>query len=365
MEKGSQIIRSCRQLMIYCFKPKAELLYVLNKISAEGGMANISHKLVAIFSFLIFSLTLPQSALSERAENYPNKPVRVVIPFSAGGGNDVTARIVTQQLTKIWEKTVVVDNRDGANGVIGSNIVAKANPDGYTLLVVSTSFAINPAMRRLPFDSVKDFSPIAIFAETPIILVGSPSFPAKNLKELIALAKAKPGEITYASSGLGGANHLAGELMQAMSRVSMLHVPYKGGGDAVRDVVGGRVNTLFVALPTVVPHIKSGKMIPIGIGDIQRSRILPDVPTLSEQGINGYKAGYWFGLMGPGSMERPLVKKISDDVNHSLKDKDVVRRLSSQGLDPVINTPEEFSKMINAEIAKWSDVVSKVGISEK
>ena len=317
--------------------------------------------LLLLFSGSVFA----QSIANDPAENYPNKPVRIIIPFSAGGGNDVTARIVTQQLTQLWMRTIVVDNRDGANGIIGSNIVAKANPDGYTLLVVSTSFAINPAMKRLPFDSVRDFSPIALFAETPIILVGSPSFSAKSLKELISLAKTKPGEITYASSGLGGANHLAGELMQSMSGVSLLHVPYKGGGDAVRDVVGGRVNAMFVSLPTVVSHIKNGKMIAIGIGDTRRSSLLPETPTLSEQGLEGYKAGYWFGLMGPAKMEKALIKKIGDDVNLSLQNKDVVQRLSSQGLEPVIASPEEFAKMVNTEILKWSGVVSRAGISEK
>lgn len=297
--------------------------------------------------------------------DYPARPVRFIIPFTAGGGNDAIGRILAQKLTETWGQQIVADNRVGANGVIGTQLAAKASPDGYTWVLVSTSFTMNPAMRKLPYDPRKDFSPVALAAGAPIILATSQSFPARSIAELVAMAKAKPGELQFASTGVGGANHLAGELFQRLAGISMLHVAYKGGSEAAIDVMTGRVAVMFSSVPVVIAHIRSGKMRGLGLGDSKRSSLLPDVPTIAESGVPGYEAGFWFGIMVPGGTPKAIVSKINADINRSLDSPDVQQRLAAIGMQPLKSTVEEFRRLVDADMVKWGRVIADIGLAAK
>jgi tripartite-type tricarboxylate transporter receptor subunit TctC len=297
------------------------------------------------------------------ADTYPSKPIKLIVPFPAAGTTDILARVVAQKLTEAWGQPVIVDNRPGAAGNIGADLVAKSPADGYTVLMGTVStHAINPSLyARLPFDHVKDFAPITLVAAVPNILVVNPSVPATSVKELIALAKAKPGKLNFASSGNGTSIHLSGELFKTMTGVDMTHVPYKGSAPALTDLMGGQVNVMFDNMPSAFPHVKSGKLRALAVTSARRSPAVPDLPTVAEAGVPGYEATSWFGLIAPAGTPKEIVNKFSTTVAKILGTPEVRERLSSQGAEPVGNTPEQFSAFIRAETAKWAEVVKKSG----
>lgn len=303
------------------------------------------------------------SAGSALANDYPTKPIRLVVPFAAAGTTDFLARAIAQKLGSNLGTSVVVDNRPGAGGNIGSDIVAKSEPDGYTLLLGTVgTHAINASLyKKMPYDTVKDFAPVTLVASVPNMVVVHPSVPAKSIKELIALAKAKPGSLSFGSSGSGSSIHLSGELFKSMAGVDMLHVPYKGSGPAVSDLIGGQINMMFDNMPSSLPHVKAGRLRAIAVTSAKRSPAMPDLPTVAESGVPGYESVAWFGVLAPAGTPPALVKKLNAEIVKVLKSPDVAQRLASQGAEPVYNTPEEFSALIKTEMVKWAKVIKASG----
>ena len=297
------------------------------------------------------------------AQPYPNRPVRIVVPFPPGGGTDILARLLGQNLTESLGQQVIVDNRPGAGGKAGTDIAVRAAPDGHTLLMVSASYAVNAAIYRLDFDPVKDLAPIVQMALVPFVLVAHPSLPAGNVKELIALAKAKPGQLNYASTGSGTSPHLAGELLNMMTGTQMVHIPYKGGGPAIIDLLSGQVQLMFNTVVQSLPHIKSGKLKPIAVGSLKRSTALPQVMTIDESGVPGYDVTNWFGLLAPGKTSQSIVARINRDVVHHLQAADFRARLITEGAEPVGGSPGEFEQLMRNDIAKYTRIVKAAGIS--
>jgi len=300
---------------------------------------------------------------SQAQQAYPTKPIRMICPFPPGGTTDVVARLVAQKLTEAWGQQVVVDNRPGAGGIIGTEIVAKAAPDGYTVLLGSiTTHAVNPALyKKLNFDPVKDFAPVSLVVSSPQLLAVHPSVAAKSVKELIALAKAKPGQLNYASAGTGTSPHLTFELFKSMAGIDVVHVPYKGTGPAITDLIGGQVQMMITGVVALMPHIKSGKLRGLGVTSAKRVAALPDLPTIAESGIPGFDVSSWFGVFLPGGTPKPIVAKMNAEIRKILEVPEVRQRLISQGADPASNTPEEFAAYVKAEMAKWGKVARDTG----
>ncbi len=293
----------------------------------------------------------------------PGKPIKMIIPFPPGGNTDIVARAIANELSKNLGAPLVLDNRGGAGSTLGTALAAKAPADGYTILMVSGSHVINPSMfKKLPYDSIKDFAGITLVADLPVALVVHPSVPAKTLKELIAYAKANPGKLNYASSGPGSIGHLSGELLSSMADIKIQHVPYKGSGPAVIDVLGGYVQILMTSSATVMPHIKSGKLRAIALAGEKRSAGAPDIPTMIESGLPGYVVSGGFGLLAPAATPREIIRKINAETVKVIAMPEVRERLASEGADPVGNKPEEYDAYIRSEIEKWIKVVEKAGI---
>jgi tripartite-type tricarboxylate transporter receptor subunit TctC len=304
------------------------------------------------------SIALASAASLACAQDYPNKPVRLVVPFLAGGSTDIVGRTVAQKLTGIWGQAVVVDNRPGGGTVIGTELVAKAAPDGYTLLVTPAPFTINPSLlNKLPYDALNDFAPITLINTTPLVVVVNPGVPAKSIRELIALAKSKPGKLNFGSSGTGGSNHLAGELFNTMAGVKMVHIPYKGNAGALTDLVGGHVDVVFNGLTSALALIKGGKLRALAVTSLQRAATLPDVPTVSETGLKGFEAVAWNGLGAPAKTPRDVIVKINADVLKVVTSPELNERLKAEGSDPVGSTPEQYATFLRDEIAKWAKVI--------
>lgn len=296
------------------------------------------------------------------AQNYPSRPVRFIVPFAAGGSTDIVARTLGTKLTELLGQSVIVDNRPGGGTVIGTESVARSTPDGHTLLVVPAPFTINPSLlSKLPYDPLNDFTPITLINTTPLVIVVNPSVPARNVKELIALAKSKPGALNFGSSGTGGSNHLAGELFNSMAGVKMVHVPYKGNAPALTDLVGGHVDLIFNGLTSAYPLIKSNKLRPLAVTSLQRSAVLPEMPTLDESGLKGFVAVAWNGLAGPAKLPADVVERMANAVRKVLGNQEMRERLKSEGSDPVGSTPAEFAKFIRDEITKWATVIKLSG----
>jgi tripartite-type tricarboxylate transporter receptor subunit TctC len=297
------------------------------------------------------------------AQNYPVRPVRVIVPVATGGGTDFLARAVCRELSERMGRQFVVDNRAGAGGAIGGDTVAKATPDGYTLIMGYTaSHGINPALQKLPYDPVRDFTPISQVASATNMLVVHPSVPVKTVKELIAYAKAKPGQLRYASAGTGTAPHMSGELFDLMAGTKMIHVPYKGAGPALIDVLAGHVELTFTSLPAGLPHVKAGKVRPIAVTSLKRATLMPDLPTISESGLKGFDTDQWYGLLGPAKLPQPIVTKLHTETVAALKDEDLRKQIISQGFEIVGSTPEQFRAFIQSEVKKWAELVKKAGI---
>ncbi|MGZ5094354.1 MAG: tripartite tricarboxylate transporter substrate binding protein [Burkholderiales bacterium] len=292
------------------------------------------------------------------AQSYPAKPVRMLVPFPPGGGTDYTARLISQKLTEIWGQQVIVDNRPGASTTIASEIVAKAPADGYTLIMGSTNHTINPSLYpRIPYDTIKDFAPVTVAVTASYVLVVHPSLPAKTVKELIALARARPGEINYASSGSSGPQHIAGELFKLMAKVDMTHVPYKGGGPAVVALLGGHVQAQFSTPVSALPHVRTGKLRALGVTSLKRSNAIPQVPTISEAALPGYEAVTWWGILAPARTPREIVNKIHADTVKALQMPDTLEKLAREGVNPAGTTPEQFATMIQDEMMKMAKIV--------
>ncbi len=296
------------------------------------------------------------------ADDYPNRPVRLIIPFPPGGSNDVVGRLVAQQLSTKLGQQVYVDNRSGAGGTIGTEACATAAPDGYTICVISIAHAVNPALYSLKYDPIKSFTPISIFATGPNVLVVNPTSPVKSVKELVALAKQKPGELNYASAGVGSFQHLGAELFKLQAQVNIVHVPYKGGGPAMQDVIAGHVKIMFSSLVQTTPFIKSGQLIALGTGGAKRSPVLPDVPTIAEAGVPGYVADNWWGLAAPAGLPAPILEKLYTATQAALKAPELQAQFEREGAATVEMTSAEFADYIKTEITKWARVVKEGNI---
>ena len=310
------------------------------------------------------ALCAPHALSAERATDYPSRPIRLVVPFVAGGSTDIIARVVGQKMAEQWGKQVVVDNRPGANGIIAMEIVARAAPDGYTLVLgyvanLGTAPALNP---KLPYDPVKDYAPISHIASAPSIGVVHPGVPAKNLQELIALARAKPASVSFGSAAVGSIGHLSGELINRMAGVRMQHVPYKGGGQAVTDVLAGQIPMVIIGMTAVTPHVRSGRLRAILTTGAKRSFAFPDVPTVAEQGFPGFAADAWYGLLAPARTPRPIVDKLNAEVVRIVKLPEAKERLAAVGFEIVGSSPEDFAKLIREDIPKWNKVVREGAI---
>jgi tripartite-type tricarboxylate transporter receptor subunit TctC len=298
-------------------------------------------------------------ALSVSAQNYPTRPIRIVV----GPGPDIVARILGQKFTETWGEQTVIDTRPGAGGTIAANMVAKATPDGYTMLLASASYTINAVLQPGSYDLVKEFAPVAFCASAPFILVVHPSVPARTVAELIALAKSRPRQINYASSGNGTPPHLAGELLKSMAKIDVVHVPYKSAAHAMVDVAAGRVQTAFMIASVALPYIQSGKVRGIAVSSLHRSRLVPELPTLAESGLPGFEVIGWNGLLAPAGTPPAVVAKLNVEIIRRLKEPEVSQRLFGAGYEPSReNTPEQFGDYIRGEIAKWTKIVKESGM---
>jgi tripartite-type tricarboxylate transporter receptor subunit TctC len=306
------------------------------------------------------------SAASAWSQSYPVKTVRIVVPYAAGGNTDFTARAIAAKLTDIHGQQFVVENRPGGATNIGSDMVAKAAPDGYTLLMGGASNAINMSLfARLPYDTQRDFVPLSLCVKGANVLSLHPSVPARNLKELVALAKARPGQLNFASSGLGSSNQMAGELLKMMAGINLVHVPYKGNAPALTDTIGGHVEMLFSGVPALLPHLQSGRLRAVGIGSLKRFPALPDVPTFDESGLKGYEATTWFGLLAPARTPREVVTRLNGDVDKVLKGADIRERFLADGLEPIGGSTDDFSRFIRAEINQYAKVIKAARLPQQ
>lgn len=312
---------------------------------------------------LAASLIFPLATDAAQDPLYPERPIRLIVPSAPGGGMDTLARFIGQRLTEQWHQQVVVDTRPGATGIIGTQIEAKAAPDGYTLLLAWVSpLAINAGLySKLPYDVERDLAPIMFVATTPNILVVRPSLDVASVKELIAFAKAKPGQLTYASSGIGSLSHLAGELLRTMAGIDIVHVPYKGTPPAIIDVIAGRVDALFSVAAPALPHIKAGKLKAIAVSNANRSAEMPEIPTVSET-LPGFAAENWYGLMAPAGTPQQIILKINSEIARFLKDPAVTRKLAVQGFVVVASTPQDCARYIHSEQVKWRKVIETAGV---
>jgi tripartite-type tricarboxylate transporter receptor subunit TctC len=337
------------------------MTYVEGKIEIyEGHSMKIFSKTLIILLNVCVSLCSCGMAM---AQAYPNKTVRLVVPQSAGGGADILARSVAEKLSKSWGVQVIVDNRLGAAGIIGTQLVAQAAPDGYTLLMGAIStHAINRGLyRNLPYDPVKDFVPITMIASAPLLVVVHPSLPVKSVQELIALARAKPGQLSFASAGSGNSTHLAGEMFKMLANVDILHVPYKGATPAEIDLMAGHASLMFSSILSAMPHSNAGRMRALAVTSARRTSVMPELPTVAESGLAAFDVNPWYGLFAPAGTPREIVDKINREVLGILQLPDVKERFATLGADPAGTTPGEFATFINVEIEKWTRVIKQSG----
>ncbi len=315
-----------------------------------------------MISYAALAIALLACPAAAQAQAYPSKPIRFLVPFAPGGGNDVVARLIGGKLSEAWNQQVVVDNRGGAGGNIAAEIVARSTPDGYTIFLFNSANAIAPSLyKNVPFDPLRDFEPVILISTSPFALVVHPATPAQSVKELIALAKAKPKGYVYASGGNGSSTHLAAEQFKQMAGIELVHVPYKGAGPAFIDLLAGHVTLYFASIPPALPHVKSGRVRALGISSERRSPLWPDLPTISEAGLPGYESGASYGLVTPARTPAVVVRKLNADVAKILSEPDVRSRLASQGMDIAAGTPQDFARSMKAEIAKWAQVIKTSG----
>lgn len=315
----------------------------------------------------LLAITLSAGAIPAIAQQYPAKPIRIVVPFPAGGNADIFARAFAQKLGDAWKQMPIIDNRAGAAGIIGTQFVAKSPADGYTLLFGTTgTHTTNPAVyAKLPYDPVKDFAPISNFADSPFLLVVHPSVPANTLKGLITLAKSRPGQLDYASFGTGSSAHLAGEMLRTMAGINIMHVAYKGGPPAVNDLVGGHVSLMFNSLPAVLPLVKSDRLRALAVASDKRAPTLPDLPTFAEAGLAGFEAGSWYGVLAPAGTPRDVITRLHAETLRMLALPDIKQKLAAEGAEAIGNSPEEFAAQIHRDIARWAKVAREAKIPQQ
>ena len=310
----------------------------------------------------VAALVFAMFALPVLAQQYPAKPVRIVVPFAPGGGSDFIARFMAQRLTAGLGQQVIVENKPGAGGVLGIEADVKSPPDGYTLTLIASSYTVNPSVYKLNFDPVGDIAPIIQMSQGPLLVVVNPALPVKTVKELIALAKSKPGALNFASSGQGSVIHLATELFDSMAGIKMNHVPYKGTGPALTDTIAGQTNIFFSSTASAMPHVKSGRLRAVAVTTTARIPALPDIPAVAESGVPGYDVTLWHGLIGPKGLPRAIVDRINDEVAKALKLKETAEQLQNDGVAPAGGTPENFAAQIKKEIEIWRKVVADAGV---
>ncbi|SOZ39145.1 tripartite tricarboxylate transporter substrate binding protein [Cupriavidus neocaledonicus] len=304
-------------------------------------------------------------AMGATSDAYPDKPIRIVVPYTPGGFNDTLARTVGEKLTKLWKQPVVVDNRPGGNTLIGNSMVAKAAPDGYTLLITPLPFAALPALygTKLPYNATKDFAPVIWAASTQNVLVARNDLGLATVKDMVDFARKNPGKLNYGSTGSGSSNHLSMELFEKMTGTRLTHVPYKGSGPAVAALLGGEIDVLFDNLPNVMNQIRAGKFKPVAVTGQQRSTLLPNVPTVAESGVPGYEVNVWFGIQAPAGTPKEIVQKLNQEIAKALADPDIVKRFREQGVEVVGSSPTKFATLVEAEIQKWGSVVRDANVS--
>jgi tripartite-type tricarboxylate transporter receptor subunit TctC len=302
---------------------------------------------------------------ASHAQSYPEKPIRLISPFPPGGGTDLMGRIIGQQFTKSWGQQVIVENKPGANGTIGSEFVAKSAPDGYTLLVGTMgTHGINASLyRKLPYDTVNDFAPITALITSPMMLLVHPSIPARSVREFIALAKARPGQITFSSAGTGSVGHLAGELLNSVAQVKLVHVPYRGSGPATIDLLSGQVQAMLGSPAATFNYVKTGRVRALAVTSIKRTPFMPEIPTLAESGLRDYDVTTWYGFWAPARTPKVLVQKLHAEVVRMLALPEIRQQLATQALEPLGNTPDEFAQQIKTELAKWARVAASAAIA--
>jgi len=316
--------------------------------------------MVRVFTLILLAAVVVP-ALAQQP--YPSRPVRIISPFPPGGGNDAICRIVSPRLGENLKQQVIVENRGGANGIVGTEVAARSAPDGYTIVLIPSGHAVNASLyKKLPFDSIRDFTPITLVGSSPLVLAVHPSLPVKSVKELIALAKARPGELSYVSAGIGASGHLGGALFETLTHTKMMHIPYKGMALAIVDLMSGQVTMTFGTSLSVVPHVRAGRLRALATTGAKRSPALPDLPTVAEAGVPGYEASLWYGFAGPARMPPEILNRLHSVIVAVLQLPDVRERLASQGVDPQHNTPEEFAKLLVADLERWAKVVQRAGV---
>lgn len=316
----------------------------------------MTSKLLRLVAFIVAAAV----SLGASAQKYPSKPIRLVVPFAAGGGTDVVARLIAQRLGHALSQNMLVDNRPAMDGILGTEIVARAAPDGYTLLIASSSHAINAALgRKLPYDTIRDFAPIIQVSNQQLLLVVHPSVPVNNVAELLDYVKARPGKLNYGSSS--NAVALPMELLKSMTGIDVLHIPYKGSGPMLNDLLGGQIHMAVAGAIASVPHVKAGRLRALGIGDARRSAFLPETPTIAESGVPGYQAVIWAGMFAPAGTPRPVVETLNAEIGLTLRTPEIREKLGAQGADPVGGTPEEWGAFLVRELEKWARVAAAAG----
>lgn len=317
-----------------------------------------------IISYLVMlALSGAAVAASTALDNYPEKPIRFIVPFPPGALNDFLGRVLAAKLSETWKRQAVVDNRAGGNTIIGTEMAANAPPDGYTLFLCSFATAVNQSLyAKLPYDANKDFAFVTLLASTPYILIVQPSLPAKSVAELVALAKAKPGQLNYGSTGNGGTSNLMGEMLKSMAKIDLVHVPYKGLAPVITDMLGGQINMSFGSYSTVGPHLKTGRLRPLAVTSAKRSSYTPELPSIAESGYPGYEADPWWGITVPAGTPKPLIARLNADFIRILQTQDVRDKLQAAGIEIITSTPERFAAYFKSEAARWSKVVKEAGV---
>ena len=311
----------------------------------------------------VLTAPLLMSTPGHAQQDYPNKPIRMIVGVAPGGATDILARAVGARLAEVFKQQVVVENRPGANHIVGGEITARSAKDGYTLQMVPEGFVINASMyARLPFDPLRDFTPVAIVALVPNVLVVHPSLPARNVKQFIALAQSRPGQLSYGSSSVGSPSHMSGELFAVMAKVNYVHVPYKGQSIALVDLMGGHIQFLFPSIPSSVQHVRSGKLVALGVTTAQRATALPDIPTIAESAVPGYEVSGWYGVVGPSGMPPAVIARLNKEINANLLILETRKQMANEGAEPRTATPEEFGATMARDLQKWARVVKAAGL---
>jgi tripartite-type tricarboxylate transporter receptor subunit TctC len=324
----------------------------------------MQHVLSCAWRAVVLGLTLgvPLTAAGAEAERYPSKPIRIVVPFTPGGSNDLIGRVVAQKLNDAWGQPVIIDNRPGGGSTIGIEVVVRAAPDGYTLLTTSGGIAINGSLYKLSFNPLTDLTPVALLAQMPYLLASNPSLPVKTVKDVIALARAQPGKLVFSSSGAGTSSHLTMEMFKSAAKIDMLHVPYKGGNPAVTAVMTGEAQLTFNVITGTLQHVKSGKLRALAVSSAKRAEVAPEIPTVAESGVPGFEVIAWYNMFAPAHTPRPIVNRLNAEINRILQQPDVRERFHALGVSPLSGSPDDLGKYLKFEVDRWAKLIKERGI---